>query len=156
MFKIESQPSVFRTSEHSRHPILSALSGRNEHVWSYVNLTHEKPWFYASYIVKKSETIIWPETILLSAVEQVKELFCGFRELLENRSLLLVSPDRVNQTGNWQMEPLKEIWSAFDPVHQDKVFVYVLANGRRYIDSNAPVDFPALQDCQCIVSTTSE
>lgn len=145
---------MFRTSDHSRHPVLSALAGRGGHVWSYVNLTHEKVWFYASYWIRKSETSAWPETILLSTADQVGELFHGFREQITDTRLMLVSPGRVNQTDDWLMEPLKEIWCGREPVHQDKVFVFVLIDGRRYIDAKRAVGYAELLDLECIVSIT--
>lgn len=144
---------MFRTSDHSRHPVLSALAGPGGHVWSYANLTHEKVWFYASYQVRKSETSAWPETILLSSVDQVSELYRGFQGLIEDVQLMLVSPGRVNHSDAWKMDALKEIWCGRDPESQDSVFIYELDDGRRYIDSHRAVDCSELLELECIVST---
>jgi hypothetical protein len=144
---------VFRTSDHARHPVLSALAGPGGHVWRYANLTHEKVWFYASYEVQKTETSAWPETILLSSVDQVKELYNGFQGVIDDVKLMLVSPGSVNRTAAWKMDPLSEIWCGRDPESQDNVFVYGLVDGRRYIDSHRVVDCSELLDLERIVST---
>lgn len=143
---------MFRTSDHARHPVMSALAGKGEHVWTYVNLTHESVWFCASYIVRKSDTSAWPETVLLSSAEQVSEVCRNFRELIELTRLMLVSPSRMNKSDDWHMEPLREIWCGRDPVHGDKIFVYTLADGRNYVDSIRPVECSELQDLECVVS----
>lgn len=145
---------MFRTSDHSRHPVLSALAGPGGHVWSYVNLTHEKAWFFASYLVRKSDTSTWPETILLSSVDQVSELCRGFSDTIENTRLMLVSPVRVNQTDTWLMEPLKEVWCGRDPMYDDDVFVYKLVDGRQYLDSKRAVDASVLVGLNCKVCIT--
>jgi hypothetical protein len=131
---------------------MSALAGKGEHVWTYVNLTHETVWFCVSFVVRKSDTCAWPETMLLSSVEQVAEVCRNFRELIEVTRLMLVSPGRMNETEDWLMEPLREIWCGRDPTHGDKVFVYSLADGRHYVDSIRAVERAHLQDLECVVS----
>lgn len=131
---------------------MSALAGKGEHVWTYVNLTHETVWFCASFVVRKSDTCAWPETMLLSSVEQVAEVCCNFRELIEVTRLMLVSPGRMNKTDDWLMEPLREIWCGRDPNHGDKIYVYTLVDGRHYVDSIRPVEYSDLQDLECVVS----
>ncbi len=131
---------------------MSALAGKGEHVWTYVNLTHESVWFCASYIVRKSDACAWPETVLLSSAEQVTDVCRNFRELIEVTRLMLVSPSRMNKSDDWLMEPLREIWCGRDPGHGDKVFVYTLADGRQYVDSIRPVECSELLDLECIVS----
>jgi hypothetical protein len=144
--------TVFRTSDHARHPVMSALAGKGEHVWTYVNLTPENVWFCASFIVRKSDRCAWPETMLLSSVEQVVEVCRDFKELIEASRLMLVSPSQLNKTDDWQMEPLREIWCGRDPDHGDKVFVYTLVSGRQYIDSIRAVEYAELQDLERVVS----
>jgi hypothetical protein len=131
---------------------MSALAGKGEHVWTYVNLTHETAWFCASYVLRNSDTCPWTETMLLSSAEQVAEACCSFRELIKVTRLMLVSPGRMNETDDWLMEPLREIWCGRDPKHGDKVYVYALADGRRYVDSISAVDCSELQDFECLVS----
>lgn len=131
---------------------MSALAGKGEHVWTYVNLTHETVWFCASFVVRKSDTCAWPETMLLSSVEQVAEVCRSFRELIEVTRLMLISPGRMNETEDWRMEPLREIWCGRDPGHGDKVFVYTLVDGRHYVDSIRAVECSELLDLECVVS----
>jgi hypothetical protein len=130
---------------------MSAFAGKGEHVWTYVNLTHETVWFCASYVIRKPDTCAWPETMLLSSVEQVTEVCRNFRELIEVTRLMLVSPGRMNKTDDWLMEPLKEIWCGRDHRHGDKVFVYTLVDGRHYIDSIRAVEYSELLDLECLV-----
>lgn len=131
---------------------MSALAGKGEHVWTYVNLTHETVWFCASFVVRKSENCAWPETMLLSSAEQVVDVCRNFRERIEVTRLMLVSPSRMNETEDWLMEPLREIWCGRDPGHGDKVFVYTLDDGRHYVDSLRAVECADLLDLECVVS----
>ena len=146
--------AVFRTSDHARHPIMSAFAGTGENVWTYVNLTHETVWFCASFVVRRSDTCAWPETMLLSKAEQVVDLCSNFGSLIEMTRLMLVSPGRMNNTEDWLMEPLGEIWRGQDPAHGGEVFVYTLLDGRQYVDSVHTVLHSDLQELECIVNLT--
>lgn len=143
---------MFRTADHARHPILSSFAGKGEHVWSYVNLTHETVWFCASYIVHKSDTCAWPETLLLSKVEQLTDLYRNFKGLIEVTRLVVVTPPRINKTSDWHMDPLREIWCGRSPRYDENVFVYRLDDGCEYIDAPYPLEYTDLLEPQCIVS----
>ncbi|MBL8405807.1 MAG: hypothetical protein JNL16_14780 [Dechloromonas sp.] len=133
---------------------MSAFAGTGENVWTYVNLTHETVWFCASFVVRKSDSSQWPETMLLSKAEQVVHLYRNFGSLIEMTRLMLVSPGRMNNTGDWLMEPLGEIWRGQDPAHGGEIFVYTLLDGRQYVDSVHTVLRSDLLELECIVNLT--
>lgn len=142
---------MFRTSNHARHPVLSSFAGKGECVWTYVNLTQETVWFCATYENRASADCSWPETILLSTIEQVVELCHDFSERVEVTQLMLVSPGQLNKSEKWIMEPLREIWRGQDPHHGDTVHVFALQDGRHYVDAIHAVERDKLQGLKCVV-----
>lgn len=55
--------------------------------------------------------------------------------------VLLLSPRRLNQGRNWQLEPLAEIWQRYVPALLGHEYRFVLEDGRTYEDVYA--DLPS-------------
>ena len=75
----------------------------------------------------------------------------SYAQITEDDKILFPA-GRMNETEDWLMEPLREIWCGQDPKHGDKVFVYTLVDGRHYVDSIRAVECSELQDLECVVS----
>lgn len=143
---------MFLTESHARHPVMSALAGEDQHVWTYVNLTINRPWFFAMYSLRLPEGEVG-ETVLLSSVDQVSQLLGQESDAVEVRQLMLISPGHVNHGGNWRMEPLHEIWRGRVADRSDQVLMYQLADGRRYIEGHwGDAELPQLSDLTCLAS----
>ncbi|MBP2666362.1 MAG: hypothetical protein H6Q76_1342 [Firmicutes bacterium] len=129
---------------------MSAIAGENQHVWTYVNLALNTPWFCASYVQRTPDGEI-SETVLLSSANQITELFSRYAGSIKVTQLMLVSPARVNKTETWLMEPLREVWQGRSTKNSNAVFMYCLADGRRYVDSLEPYEDSELVDLDCVV-----
>lgn len=132
---------MFLTSINARDPMMSALAGEDQHVWTYLNLTSARPWFLASFRVETPESEI-TETVFLAYVEQVCDLLRQQQDDFQVTQLLLVSPGWLNESGNWLMQPLQEIWLGDRGI--GRAYMYCLPDGTQYIDSAASKDLPFL------------
>lgn len=124
---------MFQTASYSRHPVMSVLAGDEMHVWSQVSLILNRAWFYSTYEVHTPDSSMI-DTILLSSINQVIELLQKNGSEITVRQLMLVSPNYLNHTKSWQMEPLSEIWECQIGTEQCISYTYVLADGRHYSD----------------------
>lgn len=144
-------PTMFQTESHARHRVMSALAGEDQHVWTYVVLTDHRPWFFASYTFDSPEGNI-AKTKMMSSIEQVLDLINQREHLLALKSLMLVSPPHLNDSKSWLMEPLGKIWKGREKTIGHDVFVYDLANGKRYVDWFAPLEVSQLGELRCEVA----
>lgn len=139
---------VFQSSSHARHPLLSAVAGDDQHVWSYVSLTVNRPWFFMVYTFHTVEGDI-SEQILLSAPEQVADLFRRNGKEISVSQLMLVSPGHFKQSEQWRMDPLAQIWRG-KKAHS--AFRYRLADGREYVEGIHLTARSAGEELTCLVS----
>lgn len=142
--------TMFQTASHALDPLMSAIAGEGQHVWSYVNLAANRPWFYACYNLHTSEGAI-RETIMLSTVGQVIDLLKHDKQILKVKLLMLVSPPSLNRSISWLMEPLSKIWEARITETERYAVLYDLANGKQYIDSFEDLKPFQLCDLRCQV-----
>ena len=75
------------------------------------------------------------ETLFLAQVQQLAQVQGIPR--INIVSIDLMSPGQLNGTGHWKLEPLAEIWEGLVPMEHgnQRAFVYVLEDGRRYFDA---------------------
>ena len=126
---------MFLTTPTDRHPIKSAIAGHGCDDWTHVTLTIDFPWYCLSYSSRAHATLGVSGTEFLSKPDQVAEFLGHTSNIIQVDQLLLVSPPRLNQTKQWQMEPLSEVWRGQFKGDCLYVHVYVLQDGRRYVDS---------------------
>lgn len=140
---------MFQSSSTARHPVFSAVAGQNQHVWTYVNLILNRPWFFSTYTLHTPEGDL-VENILLGSVEQVVDLFLRNGSEITISQLFLVSPKHLNESNFWRMEPLAEIWCG--KPENGTTFMYRLADGRQYVDAIGTHDSPYDEDLTCVVA----
>lgn len=140
---------MFQSSSTARHPILSAIAGDDQHVWTYVNLAVNRPWFLLAYALHTSEGDI-DENVLLSSPEQVVDLLRRNGNEITVSQLMLVSPKHLNQSEHWQMDPLVEIWRG--QRGNCGTLTYRLADGRQYIHASGALEPSPLENPTCLVS----
>lgn len=142
---------MFLTTSSNRHPIKSALAGHGRDVWTHITLTMNFPWYCLTCSYKHGADAGLEQTRFLSDPVQVGEYLGALQDDIQVDQLLLVSPSRLNQTNNWQMEPLSEVWRGRASDNGFYIYVHVLQDGRRYVSSPFPVDEASLQDLKKII-----
>lgn len=127
---------------------MSALAGNDQHVWSCVSFTSNRAYYFVTY------TAYWPEgalgkNILLSSISQVIEFMKENGKQYFINQLILVSPQHINKSPYWRMDPLLEIWS---DVHRDgQLLIYRLADGRQYVDELAIFEPTQTDRMKCLL-----
>lgn len=126
---------MFFTEAHARQPVHSAFLGEGQDAWSYVRLSLQLPWFFATYRIHldEYEGHTFCETTMMSDPTQVAHLLDDEDgrgvEVLE---VNLVSPPQLNGTAGWKMELLNEVWQGRDPRTGCRYLIYHLLDGKRY------------------------
>lgn len=126
---------MFETFDEAKLPLFSV---RGKHLWSYVGLRLQNPWFHVQYTVIEDSEDCLTKTLHLSDVNQLLEI--SRRENVKLEFVDLVSPEYINGSNRWRMEPLQQIWSR--KVEESWWgYIFVLENGQRYsYPSPAPED----------------
>jgi len=143
---IFSVNSMFLTTPSDRHRVKSTIAGHGCDVWTQITLTLDFPWYCLSFSYINCADEGLQKTLFLSDPAQVREFLQGASNTIQVDQVLLVSPPRLNRTRTWLMEPLSEIRRGRLSQNGFYIYVYVLQDGRRYINSSASIDEQALHD----------
>lgn len=141
---------MFQTTSLARHPIMSKIAGENEHVWSFVTLAVNAPWYFATYEDEIDGEILRLD-IMLSTYQQVADLLSKQSSSFRVTDLLLATPGHVNKSDNWQLDPLEEVMIGVDSQTKFKFSVYRLANGTSYSDYIASSDSADQDNLQTVI-----
>lgn len=140
---------MFLTTPSNRHRIKSAIAGHGCDVWTHVTLTIDFPWYCLSHSRRAGSEMGIKGTELLSKPDQVAAFLND--SIIQVDQLLLVSPPRLNRTRSWRMEALAEVWRGHFDDSGLYVHVYVLQDGRRYVNAPNPHDWQLLQDLTLLI-----
>ncbi|MBI3440969.1 MAG: hypothetical protein HY052_04075 [Proteobacteria bacterium] len=137
--------SMFETHQEAERPIPPGLGDPGVRAWSYAVCRLFVPWLHVLRSVTyqagedDDETYTLHETLFLTEVEQLLQLQQNPQAKIV--AVDLMSPGPLNGTNRWKLEPLAEIWEGLVPqTHGQRAFIYVLADGKRYVD--AALDTP--------------
>jgi len=139
---------MFQSTSNARDPMMSAIAGEDQHVWSCISLTVNHPWFLVTYVLHTPEGDI-RETALLSFPAQFADLLSKNGNELTVIQLMLVSPRHLNKSDDWRMEPLAEIWRVTKG--NSTSLTYRLADGRQYSDELGFVEPGEIKQRTCLV-----
>lgn len=144
---------MFETHDQAEIPIRPEFRDSGERLWSYVRTRLHVPWLHVVYGVtheEDGETYTLRETVFLSEPELLEPLRQTPR--LRIVSADLMTPGHVNGTGRWQLEPLCEVWQGTVPKMEGEVaHVYVLKDGRRYVEQAFDATEEELLDKRCVL-----
>lgn len=138
---------MFTTFEHCAFEIPGLLLGEGQRAWKLVFRELALPWFYVSYRIRDRDVEL-EETVCIDLLDSLLELE---REQNTCRIAItqvqLVSPGWLNGSGRWKMEPLKEVLRGNGPPpHNQRVQIYVLESGDRYLSPTEPSTERELRD----------
>lgn len=106
--------------------------------WAYVEHTLQRPWFYVATTTIGPDGVSSVFSMIMACSEPMLSTILGFHgRTLRVESVLLVSPAHINQTGDWQMQPLERLEKYSSAAAT--AFVYWLLDGKKYVygDNNA-------------------
>ncbi len=125
---------MFETYEESR---LKLPLGQGRLLWGYVIVPLQNPWFHIQYALTDESGDRFSKTVFLSTVDQLLDISQHKNVQLER--VHLVSPEHVNGTEGWKMEPLHQILRRQIEEQQSwHGYIYVLENGTRYTYPDSP------------------
>ena len=139
---------MFESTSNARDPMMSAIAGKDQHVWSCLSLTVNRPWFFVTYLLHTPEGD-FEETALLGSHAQFVDLLSKNGKEITLIQLMLVSPRHLNKSDDWRMEPLAEIWCVTQGKHSSRI--YKLADGRQYSDELGFVEPGEIKKRTCLV-----
>lgn len=104
--------------------------------WSYVEHNIHRPWFYVAAAELGEDFDLHP-MLMLSDDQLLRSLVDDQEGQLRMESVLLVTPDHINQSGRWMMEPLESI-VRFESA-KGVAYAYQVLGERTYIYGNEEV-----------------
>lgn len=144
---------MFETHDHAEIPIRPEFRDAGERLWAYVRTRLHVPWLHVVYAlthVEDGESYTLREMAFLSEPEQLELLRLTPR--LSIIAVDLMTPGHMNGAGRWQLEPLAEIWQGTVPKMEGNVaHVYVLKDGRRYVEQAFDATEEELLDKRCVL-----
>lgn len=124
---------MFRTPIAAEEPLFGQLFGEDYRVWKYVELTLPHVWFYVT-IVERVQTIEVKSILMIDSVALLEDLLSAPYSGCTVESIYVVTPGRLNGTGDWRMERLLRIEHLSE---QDSVaHLYVVKNNTTYVDGD--------------------
>lgn len=126
---------MFLTRRHAKIDQIG-LFGDDPTAWSYVEHNIHRPWFYVAAAEQSDDFTLRP-MLMLSDDQLLRSLVEDQEGGLRMESVLLVTPDHVNQSGRWMMEPLESIvrFQSSEGV----AYAYQVLGERTYIYGDAEV-----------------
>lgn len=148
---------MFETNDQAEIPLPPEICEPGERAWSYVRSRLHVPWLHVVYsrtCEEDGETVTLREMLFLTRVEQLQPLQKIGTKIV---AIDLMSPGHLNGTGRWQLEPLVEIWEGTVPQTEDqRAYVYVLVDGRRYVDAALDTPEGELMNRHCVLRLQSD
>ncbi len=117
------------TSAHAEFPLPESLSPNGERDWTYVELDPPDQYFLVT-LNTIDEDLNVQRTFLMSTFLTLLGSLPGLRADGEIVAVQFISPSRLNGTGHYRLDHIRQIWG-------DKhswVWRYVLADGSELID----------------------
>ncbi|MBL1321032.1 MAG: hypothetical protein COA63_008245 [Methylophaga sp.] len=100
--------------------------------WKYIFRRSKTSWLYAtSHVV--NEALSFDVSVFVPDIHEVMAL--QEQDRLELYDVYLVSPGHINNSSLWQMERIKSVEMGHEPYSGEEIYVYVLDNGERRVDS---------------------
>lgn len=123
---------MFRTYREAELPG-AAFADSSLQLWAYVEHSLQLPWFYVT-LSERQDSVVHCRMLMLSSVYLLKR----FLEQQSNNAwvidIQLVSPERLNKTSRWLMEPLLEVTEIADESDTASGYIYMVEGDRYYIE----------------------
>lgn len=132
---------MFITNTAFKSTLSGLLSGPGEAHWRAVELALNKPWYLVTMreidAMHEDEEFVILRTVLASNVADVEHLAQKKSDGLPRfDSVQIITPDRINGTGTWKMEPLSAVWVAEEPAAPGSVVeICETQTGLKYVTS---------------------
>ncbi len=126
---------MFHTHENSEVKIIDAIAYNGEKTWWYVTKKLHVSWFHIICELTYEANEKFQEIYLIDQVEHLLDI--EKNPAMNIIEVDLVSPSYMNGTKRWEMMPLAKIIEGKEPEYQQPVNIFVLANGKHYLESGA-------------------
>jgi hypothetical protein len=142
---------MFCTHEPNRHP-MSKFFSPGEDRWVAVQVAVHAPFFWVDFAHKEDgdDDFEYSSTFMLSTMIELESVIAQHKSKeIRLKSVSLVTPGYVNESEQWQMEPLTAIWSCDSTMSPGlRVDLYETAKGARYPEPTAEVDEQMLKSAR--------
>lgn len=129
---------------------------QGQRMWRLIDMELQVPYFLISYDVREGDC--WcNQTALLW---RLNDLLGFFHQILANenervRQVAMLIPSATNPKDGWEMNNIREIWTARDPKDKHTVVTYVTQNGRRYQNHPSSTSEDELEEREMVLSFTA-
>lgn len=124
---------MFHTDESSEVKMIDDIACNGEKTWWYVTKKLHFSWFHVICEITYEINEKFQEIYLIDQVEHLLDI--EKNPVMKIVEVDLVSPSYMNGTKRWEMAPLVKIIEGKEQEYQQTVNVFVLANGKHYLES---------------------
>ena len=126
---------MFHTFDHAEIQFPPEVSQKGLKNWWFVEYNLFLPWYHVTYETHfEGEDTPWRLVRCFMDLEHFKE-FAKSKDV-KIIEPCIVTPEHMNGSNQWLMEPIKEIWIGNNPEFEDDyIHTFVLRNGKKYHDS---------------------
>jgi len=143
---------MFETLEIADVGIPDIFSDQGVHSWWYVQRRLHTHWFHVTYsekYVEDGEEFLLSNIMFFSLVEHL----IRFAQLQDKtiEQIYIITPNHLNGSNHWKMEPLKEIWKGHVPETMGQTaHIFKLNNGKEYVVSGLGTVVSNIINKKCI------
>ncbi|MGA3825636.1 hypothetical protein [Pseudomonas chlororaphis] len=127
---------MFLTYQHAKIDQFG-LFGDDPTAWSYVEHNIHRPWFYVAATGEQGDEFAPNPMLMLTNDQLLRSLMEDQENGVRMESVLLVTPDHVNQSGRWMMEPLESIVRS--EAAEGIAYTYTVEGDKTYVCGDADV-----------------
>ncbi|MDF1690660.1 MAG: hypothetical protein P1U35_13745 [Cycloclasticus sp.] len=138
---------MFSTFVANEIHLIPSFHEEGEQFWSAITLEINKMFLQVTY--QRSQDAELKKTVFLLSAEQLERL--SHMDDIEISEVNLASPGSLNKTGEWRLEPLSKIYVGSEPgKNWQDIFIYLLDDGKKYIDSAMGTEEKDFTQVHCI------
>lgn len=131
---------MFSTFDQHKSPWTKLIAAEGESYWMCTEIHVMEIWFLVSFrenYVDENGPAEISRTMLISNFEHVAPIIEQSGEgLFRFKNLQIVTPGRLNGSGEWAMDPIAKVWSAKEPGQSSgEILVYETRTGKKYISA---------------------
>lgn len=135
---------MFATNQAHLSPLSSLMGNTENSHWIAVELAFSRPWFLVSLKEFEADSGSDPEedfsvtrTIFVDSIGSVEQLIeSDTNGLVKYESVQICTPDHMNGTSGWKLEPLDSVQTAHHHEFQGHTLdVFVTLDGHKYAHS---------------------
>ncbi|OYT88711.1 MAG: hypothetical protein CFE43_20935 [Burkholderiales bacterium PBB3] len=143
---------MFVTFDHYAWPFLNPISEAGERTWKCADIQFFDLWFLLSFYQTQDHRGKSLEIVRTMFVSDWRDVLPMLQQsgssVFRFKCVQIVTPSKMNSSGDWEMEPISKVWSGREPTEKvGDISIFETRSGKKYASNpgNTPVDRLVIQ-----------